>query len=135
MNSKAKEVCKHILTVVVFLGACWLGFYAIYWGDLTDAKPQDSKIEMRGNLTFTGDVKRFLTVYFTQDFGSDADRINFVGQEALRFADYSLTDEKDLVLRNVLMKNLEEIIVKAGDMDYNTESENANLKQILNQLP
>jgi hypothetical protein len=136
MNIVYKKYFKQIGIVVLFLLVSVLSFYFIYWADLSLASdytvaPKDTTVE----LTFEGETKRFLTVYFAQEFVDAQTKINFVGLEALRFSDMYLRTEAENNLRIELLDLLENIIIKSNRNDFDFSLEDQKLKKLLEDLP
>jgi len=126
------------INIIIFLGFIVLAigsFYVIYLADLPDKGfKQEVSFWQDPKLTFTGEVKRFLSVYFSQDFVSAEDRLNFVRVEALRFANYPIKNETESVLQERLLIDLSSIIIKVESNNFDMEAEDQNLKTLLEEL-
>jgi len=138
MRQATKRILTQSLIVLIFVVACVLWFYLIYWAEIPD-KPvtfnQDKEQTLDSDLTFTGEMQRFLKVYFSQSFAQESDRIQFVRVEALRLSVYPVKDKTELELRDKLLKNLEQIIIKEREASFDVSAEAENLQALLQELP
>lgn len=127
----------HALTVGVFILVCIGSFYVIYWADLPDkaVSLNQAPEQIMGDLTFIGEAQRFLKVYFSNSFVDEADRLQFVRIEALRLAAFPVRDDAELILRDELLKNLEQIIIKEREVTFDISSEEIKLQTLLQQIP
>ncbi|KKR08130.1 MAG: hypothetical protein UT32_C0003G0006 [Parcubacteria group bacterium GW2011_GWC2_39_14] len=138
MRLATKRILTQILIVVIFSIVCILCFYLIYWADVPDRRvtfSQNKEQLIDSDLTFTGEMQRFLKVYFSQDFMQESDRLQFVRVEALRLAVYPVKDKAELELREKLLTNLEKIIIKEREASFDVSAENKNLQALLKELP
>ncbi|EKE05185.1 MAG: hypothetical protein ACD_19C00407G0001 [uncultured bacterium] len=135
MRLVIKRGLIQIAIAVAFVLACIAGFYVIYWADIADVPPQKvQQVEVSDDSSFTEEVQRFLTTYFSQDFPDELERLDFVRIEALRLSKYPLKEENELVLRNKLLSILEQIIIKGRAIDFDYNSENQSLQALLKEL-
>lgn len=138
MHLGTKRILTQSSIAIIFILVCVLWFYLIYCIDVPDRTisfNQNQEQPIDGDLTFTGETKRFLNVYFSQSFAQESDRIQFVRVEALRLADYPIQNENELMLRNKLLTNLEQIIIKEREISFDVGEEDKNLRDLLQELP
>jgi hypothetical protein len=125
----------NLIIVVCFLLVSLGFFYVIYWADFPkeDIKTQNVFWQDE-NLTFRGEVKRFLDVYFTQEFATINQKLDFIRVEGTRFANYPLTVQTDIELRQRLLENLSSIIIKSESENYDFSAEDQKLSKLLEEI-
>jgi len=137
MLRRHKRWLVQIAIAIVFVALCVTWFYLVCWLDFTDNPVvfTRQKTVTENEITFQEDVKRFLSVYLTQEFARESDRWNFVRIEAMRYSTYPIKNQAELALRDNLLKNLEKIIIKSRQEQVDVSAENEQLRAILKELP
>ena len=137
MKKKANAILFSDLVVFVFLIVVIM-YYFVYQKfhesrqstyTITDSRPVVSD-----GISFQGDVKRFLTVYDTQEFASKQNMYDFLVLELNRFSLYPVDTAVDGEVREIVMDNIKSILNKMELGSSDVSQETSALQELLNNL-
>ncbi len=123
------RIANLVLLVVLFL-IIVIAYFFIYQKysakpDIVAVSSEPSSLTAESlsdkhSLTLQADVKRFLDVYFSQEFSSSEQKADFIQKEYVRFLDYSASNEADQELIIKFISYLNKIVsqVNAGQTDF-----------------
>ncbi|MBT5337842.1 hypothetical protein HN643_02915 [Candidatus Falkowbacteria bacterium] len=78
-------------------------------------------------LDLQADIKRFIDVYFQQEFTNPKDRLQFVQVEYMRFLDYQMSNEAEQNLQIEFVTILGKMIDKINNQNFDFQEEDQQL--------
>lgn len=145
MKKKTRQVFGFIVLIIVFVITVFICFWLLQV-EIERQQNTNRAIALENEiltnfsfldkqqLLFKEDSKRFLNVYFNQEFEDPAKKEEFIKLEYIRFSNYQTKNDEEKKLKVSILRELNSMITKFEQSGSDIGEEEQALELILKQL-